>query len=290
MKSPAKQPITLITGCSSGIGLAAAVDLAQHGHKVYATMRNTSKKDDLLKAAEKAGVSVEVLPLDVNDNESIAAAAEQIKLNDGRLTNLVNNAGYAHVGVLEEFSDEEVRAQFETNVFGVIRVSRAFLPLMRLDDSPRRTLVNVASIAGRTTYPLMDIYAATKWTVISLTAQWRLSLKPFGIRAVSIEPGALATNFGGHSMKKSARFGGEGSPYKAFIDKVMTGLTEMTSGKGAGGAELAARSIRKAIASRKPSLHHTCGPNSFLVPFSNRFMPYGMQEWYVRRMSGVNKL
>ncbi|MCD4733161.1 SDR family NAD(P)-dependent oxidoreductase, partial [bacterium] len=115
MKSSTKQPITLITGCSSGIGLATAVELAQHGHKVYATMRNLNKKDDLLKAAEEAGVSVEVLPLDVNDNESIAAAAEQIKQNDGRLTNLVNNAGYAHVGVLEEFSDEEVRAQFETN-------------------------------------------------------------------------------------------------------------------------------------------------------------------------------
>ena len=283
-----KQPVTLITGCSSGIGLAAAVELAQAGHKVYATMRNLEKKEPLLEACAEAGVEVNILPLDLTDQATIDAAVEHVRSTDGRLTNLVNNAGFPYLGVLEDFCDEEVYDQFNTNVFGVLRVSRAFLPLMRADDSRRRTLVVVSSTAGRAGYPLMGLYSATKFALIGLVEEWRLELRPLGIRAVSIEPYSTKTRFAGGSLKRSAKWSdGPDSPYADILDIVPRRFTEMTHGKEAVEPRVIVRSIRRAIRARNPGLHWASGAYAKLAMFFKRFAPNEFTTWVVRRKAGI---
>ncbi len=283
-----KQPITLITGCSSGIGLVTAVELACAGHKVYATMRDPDKKDALLAACAEAGVEVELLPLDLTDPATIAATAEHVRSTEGRLTNLVNNAGFPYLGVLEDFSDVEILDQFNTNVFGVLRVTRAFLPLMRADDSPKRTLVVVSSTAGRAGYPLMGLYSATKFALIGLVEEWRLELRPLGIRAVSIEPYSTKTRFAGGSLKRSAKWSdGPDSLYAEILDIVPRRFTEMTHGKEAVEPRVIARSIHRAIRARNPGLHWASGAYAKLAMFFKRFAPNEFTTWVVRRKAGI---
>jgi len=282
--------VTLITGCSSGIGMETALAAARRGHRVYATMRNLDKRGPLLKQAEAEGIALELLSLDVSKPDSVAAAAAEIEKREGRLTNLVNNAGFSYFGILEHFSDEEIRDQFETNVFGVLRVTRSLLPLMRRDESPRRTLVNVASLAGRVVYPLMGLYAATKFALIGLTEEWRHELRPFGIRAVAVEPGSTNTNFGRESLKRPAAYDPLTSPYRAVVEAVEGGFREMTTGKSAAVPAHIARTILEAIEARRPKLHWTCGPKTKISTFALRFAPYSFVEGVMRRESGLGEL
>jgi len=279
--------ITLITGCSSGIGLETALLAARRGHRVYATMRNLDKRGPLLERAAAEKLELELLRLDVTEPQSIRAAAAELEGREGRLTNLVNNAGFSYFGILEHFSDAEIRDQFDTNVFGVLRTTRALLPLMRRDKSPRRTLVNVSSLTGRVVYPLMGLYAATKFAVIALTEEWRHELRPFGIRAVSVEPGAIDTNFGRGSLKHPAAYDGA-SPYRAVVETVEKRFAAMTTAEG-GSPVTAARTILRAIEARKPTLHWSCGPKSKLATFALRCAPYSFVEWSMRRDAGLNK-
>jgi len=283
-----EKPVTLVTGCSSGIGLATAVELARAGHKVYATMRDLGKKGPLLEACAAAGVEVTLLPLDLVDPATIAAAAERVLAEDGRLTNLVNNAGFPYLGVLEDFSDAEVFEQFDTNVFGVLRVARAFLPLMRADASRKRTLVVVSSTAGRAGYPLMGLYSATKFALVGLVEEWRLELRPLGIRAVSVEPYSTKTQFAGTSLKRPAKWSdGPDSPYADILRIVPRRFSEMTHGSQAVDPRVVARSIRRAIGARNPGLHRPSGGFAKLSMFFKRFAPNEFTTWVVRLMAGI---
>jgi len=286
------KPVTLVTGCSSGIGLVTAVELARAGHKVYATMRDIGKKGPLLAACaavrRRAGVEVELLPLDLTVPATIAAAAERVRAADGRLTNLVNNAGFPYLGILEDFSDAEVFDQFDTNVFGALRVTRAFLPLMRSDGSRKRTLVVVGSTAGRAGYPLMGLYSATKFALVGLVEEWRLELRPLGIRAVCIEPYSTRTEFAGASLKRPARWSdGPDSPYADLLSIVPKRFSEMTHGKQATDPRVVARTIRRAIDARNPGLHWTSGGFAGLSMFFKRYAPNEFTTWVVRLMAGI---
>lgn len=177
----------LVTGSSSGIGLATAVRLAQDGHTVSATMRDGSRSAPLLAACERANVDVEIVELDVNDDESVSAAFAQV----GPIDILVNNAGMSPVGSIEEVPVDQWKSLFETNVFGVVRCVQAALPAMRERGSGH--ILNVSSIAGRTAIPMFGAYAATKWAIEALTETLAMEVAIFGIRATLIEPGAIAT-------------------------------------------------------------------------------------------------
>jgi NAD(P)-dependent dehydrogenase (short-subunit alcohol dehydrogenase family) len=184
-------PVVVITGCSSGFGMLAALEFARRGDRVYATMRNTAKAGRLRTGAEAAGVSVEVLQLDVDDGRSVGAAIEEVIRREGRIDVLVNNAGISIHGPVEDFDDDEVLAIFETNVFGVIRVTRAVLPHMRSQGSG--TIITVGSAAGKMSTPFSGVYSASKHAVEALSDALYYELHPFGIRVVLIEPGDFET-------------------------------------------------------------------------------------------------
>jgi NAD(P)-dependent dehydrogenase (short-subunit alcohol dehydrogenase family) len=190
--------------------------------------------------------------------------------------------------VLEDFSDEEIYDQFNTNVFGVLRVSRAFLPLMRADGSLRRTLVVVSSTAGRAGYPLMGLYSATKFALVGLVEEWRLELRPLGIRAVSVEPYSTRTEFAGTSLKRPAKWSdGPDSPYADILAIVPKRFSEMTHGRDAVDPRVVARTIRRAINARNPGLHRASGGFAKLSMFFKRFAPNEFTTWVVRLMAGI---
>src|SRR5215469_5448257 len=186
-------PVVLITGASSGIGQAAANLFVERGWRVAATMRNPSAGAALAKHQR-----VTVLPLDVTDPASVEAAIAATLEQFGRIDVVVNDAGYGLFGPFETATDEQIRRQFATNVFGVFAVTRAVLPTMRRQGSG--TIINVASIGGLLAQPFFSLYHATKFAVVGFTESLSYELAPLGIRAKVIAPGGVTTNFAGRSL------------------------------------------------------------------------------------------
>jgi NAD(P)-dependent dehydrogenase (short-subunit alcohol dehydrogenase family) len=199
----------IITGCSSGFGELTALAFARRGHTVFATMRDVTKRTTLETAAQAEHLDLTVLALDVDDSSSVASAIATVVAAGNGIDIVVNNAGIEFKGPLEHASDEEIRRQFETNVFGPIRVLREVLPTMRAQRSG--SVVNVGSLAGRVARPYGGIYAASKHAVEALTESLYSELKPFGIRVHVVEPGQFATSLP-DNQRDLAAFGPD-SPY-----------------------------------------------------------------------------
>ncbi|MDP9237010.1 MAG: SDR family oxidoreductase [Chloroflexota bacterium] len=183
--------VVVITGCSSGFGRLAAVEMARRGDVVFASMRDLSKADGLRGDADEAGVSLEIVELDVTNRRSVDAAVSQVLAKAGRVDVVVNNAGIGLWSPVECYSDEEMGAAFETNVFGVHRVTRAVLPAMRKQRSGM--IVLISSVSGFFTWPFGGVYCATKHAAEALYDALYFELRPFGIQVVIIEPGDFAT-------------------------------------------------------------------------------------------------
>src|SRR5436853_2705144 len=180
--------VVVITGCSTGIGRATAERLTKGGHTVYATARRLESIADL------AQQGCRILSLDVTDEESMGAAVTHVEQAEGAVGALVNNAGYSQSGAIEDVPMEQVRRQFETNVFGLIRMSQLVLPGMRKQGFGR--IVNVSSMGGKLVFPGGGVYHATKHAVEALSDALRFEVGGFGINVVLIEPGLIVTNFG----------------------------------------------------------------------------------------------
>jgi NAD(P)-dependent dehydrogenase (short-subunit alcohol dehydrogenase family) len=204
--------LVLITGASSGIGLATAVECAAAGHAVVATMRNVEKRGALEKAAKERGVKIDVEQLDVT-GATVGDKVRELILKYGPFYALVNNAGIAVGGAFEEQSVEDVRDQFETNVFGLMEVTRAVLPAMRA--ARRGRVINVSSISGRMALPLTAPYAATKHAVEGFSEALRWELDPFGIQVVCVEPGTIKTPIFQENQRRGALIDKDG-PYAAM--------------------------------------------------------------------------
>lgn len=183
--------VVLITGCSSGFGLLTALEFADRGDTVYATMRDLSRGFELEAAASAAGAPVHILQLDVLDDRSVKNAVNEVVLQEGRIDVCVNNAGVELRGAVHLTDDEEMRWVFDTNVFGLVRVVRSVVPVMKRQGSG--AFVNVGAVVGLVTRPYQGVYAATKHAVEAITEAMYFELKPFGIRVSLVEPGQYAT-------------------------------------------------------------------------------------------------
>jgi len=217
------EKVALVTGCSSGIGLETALGLARDGYFTYASMRNTGKASEIEGKAKKEKLALKVIQLDVDNKDSIKNAISQIIKEKNRLDVLVNNAGYGIFGCLEDVSIEELKEQFETNFFGIVRLIHETAPIMRKQKSG--AIVNVSSVAGRIGFPGSPAYISSKFALEGLSESLRYELAPFGVNIIIIEPGVIKSNF-----FKSMRFPKNpkpDSPYKELTDKVVGGIKMM---------------------------------------------------------------
>jgi NAD(P)-dependent dehydrogenase (short-subunit alcohol dehydrogenase family) len=237
----------LVTGCSTGIGRATAVELTKRGFEVVATARRPETIDDLDVAA--------TLTLDVDSDESVAAAVAAA----GRVDVLVNNAGFGVVGPVELVPLSEIRRMFETNVFGVIRMVQAVLPQMR--ERGAGTIVNVTSLAGRVAPPLDGFYSATKFGVEGLTEALHYEVGHFGIRVVLVEPGVIETQFGDNARN----YGQEAAPYDELVTQWEAARTRLPGAENAPGPDLVAAAIADAIEAKEHRLRHPVGADAELV-------------------------
>lgn len=250
-------PTILITGASSGIGKAAARLFAQRGWNVAATMRNPHKETEL-----SALPNVRLYPLDVTEPASIEAAIAAVVRDFGGLDALVNNAGYGVDGVFEAMSDEVIQRQFDTNVLGLMRCTRAVIPQLRAQG--HGVIVQIASVGGRVTFPLYSIYHATKWAVEGFSESLQYELEPLGIRVKIIEPGAIKTDFYDRSrefvMRDDLR-----PAYGEFVRQVEKVSQE--TGAKAVGPEVVAKTIFKAVTDNSAQLRYPIAyPANVLLP------------------------
>jgi NAD(P)-dependent dehydrogenase (short-subunit alcohol dehydrogenase family) len=217
-----KKVVAVVTGSSSGIGFETSLLLAKNGFFTYATMRDLDKSSKIIDLKQKEKLPLEVLKLDVTDDKSVKEAIEKIANEQGTVNILVNNAGYALVGPLEELSIQEFKEQFETNVFGAIRVTQAVLPIMR--KQRQGTIVNISSIAGRIGFPLTSAYVSSKFALEGLSESMAYELDQFGTKVILIEPGVIKTNFDNNLKIGKKVSNDRNSPYADIAEKRIAGF------------------------------------------------------------------
>ena len=257
----------LITGCSSGIGHATASRLAAGGWTVYATARRPETIADL---AEKG---CKTLALDVTDEASMSAAVSAVTDAEGTVGVLVNNAGYSQSGAVETVPIDQVRRQFETNVFGLIRMCQLVLPGMR--EQRYGKIVNIGSMGGRLTFPGGGLYHATKYAVEAISDALRFEVRGFGVDVILIEPGLIVTGFG-DVASASVSEATDGGPYADFNRSVATLTSDAYKGpmvKLGGEPDTVAKAIERAIQSRRPKPRYPVTLSARLMINQRRFTP-----------------
>jgi NAD(P)-dependent dehydrogenase (short-subunit alcohol dehydrogenase family) len=270
--SPA--PIALVTGASSGFGLLISVTLAQKGYQVIAAMRDPDKREQLLMAARAAQVErlIECVQLDVTDHPTIQRAMTRIVENYGRIDVVVNNAGFAAGGFVEDVPIDDWRRQMETNFIGLIAVTKSVLPFMREQRSGH--IINISSVSGRIGFPGYAPYVASKFAVEGFSEALRLEMKPFGVHVVLIEPGAYPTSIwkkGFDSIRTSAD-----SPYKDKLESVL-GYSRSTLNKNANPQDVA-DAVARILSLRQPKLRYSMGRGVPLLLWSKALLPWNWLE------------
>ena len=278
-----KNKVALVTGSSSGMGFATAIILARAGIHTYASMRHLKKSKTITELASAENLSLQVVQLDVNDKKSVKEAITKIVTEKERIDVLVNNAGYGLFGFLEDISIEEMKAQFETNFFGVIRVTQLVLPIMRKQKSG--TIVNVSSVGGRIGLPVLSAYHSTKFALEGLSESMSYELQPFGIRVVIIEPGVIRTNIMNSSIiAKKAQ--DPKSPYFSLIQKVENNFKLMMENESSPPEEVA-KVILGVVTSENPQLRYTVGNDAATMiqarasMSDNQFKKMIMQNFFI---------
>lgn len=266
----------LITGTSSGIGKLAAQYFAIQGWNVAATMRNPSKEKDLCNFP-----NVNLYSLDVTDNSSIQTAISSAILDFGQIDVLVNNAGFGVDGVFEAMTDEVIEQQFNTNVFGLMRVTRAIIPHMR--SLGGGTIIQIASMGGRITFPLYSIYHGSKWAVEGFSEALHYELKPFNIRIKIIEPGAIKTEFYGSSRRFIMR--DDLSMYKPLVDIVEKVLHSV--GRNGEPPIKVAKVIFQAASDRSLCMRYCVGQPAPLLLMLRKLLP---DSWYFYIIKRIYKI
>ena len=250
--------VAVVTGSSSGIGYETSLLLARNEFETYATMRNLKKSIDLQKIAVEERIPLKVLPLDVNDDTSVSNAIDTIVKENGRIDVLVNNAGYDVFGSLEELTIDEIKGQFETNFFGVIRATKAVIPTMRKQGSG--TIVNISSLGGRIgLMPFLTAYHSSKFAVEGFTESLRQELAQFNIDVILIEPGVIRSNFIDNS-KNAKNYNPENSPYAGTIQKLFEGFQSIMADSSH--PKDVAEVILKVVNTSSPNVRYSVGKDA----------------------------
>jgi short-subunit dehydrogenase len=262
----------VITGSSSGIGKAAAIYFSQQGWNVAATMRSPEKETELSKFT-----NIKLYALDVTSTSSIEQALKNIQKDFSKIDVVVNNAGFGADGVFESMNDDFIEKQFNTNVFGLMRVTREAVKIMRTQKNG--TIVQIASVGGRVAFPLYSIYHGTKWAVEGFTESLQYEVAPFNIKLKLIEPGAIKTEFYGRSrafMKPDYT-----TDYEAFVKQCET--VSMDAGDKGASAEAVAKTIFKAANDLSTKMRYPIAyPANVLLPLK-RWVPERLFFWIVRQ-------
>jgi NAD(P)-dependent dehydrogenase (short-subunit alcohol dehydrogenase family) len=269
--------VILITGCSSGIGRATVLHLAGRGHTVYATARRVETLADLASAGATA------LPLDVTDEESMAAAVRAVEQAHGSVGVLVNNAGYGQLGPIEEVPLEHVRRQFETNVIGLVRMTQLALPGMRRAGTGR--IVNIGSLAGRLTFPLGGHYCASKHAVESISDALRVEVAQFGIHVSLIEPGHFKSDFikvAGRLLTSQVDI--STSPYAAGREAFRKALADTRRARMVRDPVIVARAVEHAATATRPRRRYVVPGSARGMLLMRALMPDWAWDAMTRRM------
>jgi NAD(P)-dependent dehydrogenase (short-subunit alcohol dehydrogenase family) len=246
--------VAVVTGSSSGIGLEISLMLARNGFTTYATMRSLTKGSELRNVADKERLPLKIVQLDVTDDSSVRGAIQTIFDESNRIDVLVNNAGYGLTGALEDLNIDEIKSQYETNVFGLIRTTQAVLPIMRKQNSG--PIVNISSGLGRFGIAASSAYVSSKFAVEGLSESMSYELEPFGIRTIIIEPGVIKTNFFNSAVlaKKSED---PKSPYAQLMKGMENGMAKLI--ENAADPEHVAKVVIGAITDENPKIRYLAG-------------------------------
>jgi len=265
----------LITGCSSGFGLLTALHFARQGDHVTATLRTPATADALHGAIAAERLPITVLKLDVCDPASVAAAIREA----GPIDVLVNNAGVELRSSIEDAADDDVQWQFDTNVFGLLRVVRAVLPGMR--ERRAGVIVNVSSIAGLVSRPYGGLYAATKHAVEAITEALHFEVAPFGIRVVSIEPGQYGTRLLDNAVP--GKYFTKASPYWERSEKFDVALAKLRPGGKPSDPQEVARLIWDAVHTTEPKLRYLAGQDAVMIATAKKQLEFEAFEQSMRQ-------
>lgn len=269
--------VALVTGANSGLGLACAKALAEKGMKVYATYRNPRKAGQLWSLSRR----LPLLPIlmDVNRTPSVERAVQQILKREGRIDILLNNAGFVMAGFWEDISDKDVRGQFETNVFGLLRVTRAVLPFMRRQGSGK--ILNMGSISAFAALPGLGPYSATKSAVNALTEALRLEARPWGVEVAEINPGEISS-----SVVQNTRVGekvlSKGSPYTPFTQYFEKFAKERF--RHAAPVEKLVKVVLKALGHSPMKRRYLVKTDDYVTYTLRWLLPDSFWEWGLARM------
>ncbi|MBM6649085.1 SDR family oxidoreductase [Bacillus sp. RIT809] len=272
--------IAVITGASSGFGLLTTLELAKKDYLVIATMRNLEKQVDLISQATKLNLqqNIKVQQLDVTDQSSIHNF--QLFLKDmNRVDLLINNAGYATGGFVEEIPVEEYRKQFETNLFGAISTTQLVLPYMRKQKSGK--IINIGSISGQVGFPGLSPYVSSKYALEGWSESLRLEVKPFGIDVAILEPGSYNTNIWEVGKQLAENQSDTNSPYKEYMDKIQK---HINSGSNTFGNPIdVANKIVEIAEAKRTTLRYPIGKGVKFMIFAKRILPWRLWEFLVLR-------
>ena len=266
--------VILITGCSSGFGLLLAARFAEYGEMVVATMRNLEKQSALQGEVKQRNAKVDVQALDVNDKTSIQKVIAYIKQEYGYIDVLINNAGYGCGGAFEDLTDEEFRAQMDTNFFGVLNVTREALPLMR--HRPDAKIINVSSISGFSSLPCFSAYNASKFALEGWSESLLYELKPFGIDVCCVRPGSYRTEIFNQNRKYAKRFSDPNSPYFELSQHLHAKLEEQLKDNHKDVEEVPDL-VEKLIYKKNPPFRSIPDLESKILYFFRRILPF---KWY----------
>lgn len=273
--------LVLITGTSSGIGLSAAVECAARGHRVVATMRDVNRRAELEAAVAARGAEVFVEQLDVTA-EGLGDKIRELILKYGPFFAVVNNAGIAVGGAFEEQSEADIREQFETNVFGVMSVTRAVLPSMRA--ARRGRIINVSSISGRVAFPLLSLYAATKHAIEGFSEGLRWEVEGFGIDVCLVEPGTFKTPIFFANQRRGRNIVSDG-PYAALTTMIEKALFE--GAERAPPPDAVGRAIADLVGDASPKFRSAVGTDARALVAMRRVMSDGLYTEVLRRLIGL---